>query len=135
MNAQILLAMPSQRRDRLLHLLGHHGLNVSLASTSMEARQKLMAPHTYELPLVDAELPDGSWRDLIPLLVSSNPPCEMVVCSRTGDERLWAEVIQCGAFDLISEPYEQQEVIRIIQSALEGQYMRQFRRQAQARAS
>ncbi len=135
MNPQILLAMPGQRRDKLLHLLGHSGLDVSLASTSIEARQKLTPPHPYELLLVDAELPDGSWRDLIPLLVSSNPPCEMVVCSRNGDERLWAEAIQCGAFDLISEPYEQQEVIRIIQSALEGQYMRQFRGQIQARAS
>ena len=135
MNHRILLAMPGQRREKLVHLLGHHGLDVSLASTSIEARQKLTAPHPYELLLVDAELPDGSWRDLIPLLVSSNPPCEMVVCSRTGDERLWAEVIQCGAFDLIAEPYEQQEVIRILQSALEGQYMRQFRGQAQARAS
>ena len=126
MNQQILLAMPSQRREKLLRLLGHHGLDVSLASTSMEARQKLMRPHSYELLLVDAELPGGSWQDFLPLLVSSSPPCEMVVCSRAGDERLWAEVIQCGGFDLIAEPYEQQEVIRIVRSALDSQYMRQF---------
>jgi hypothetical protein len=55
----------------------------------------------------------------------------MVVCSRLADEQLWAEVIQCGAFDLIPEPWDRNEVLRIIRSALESHYTDRFSRGVQ----
>ena len=51
----------------------------------------------------------------------------MIVCARLGEEHLWAEVLQCGAYDLIEEPYEQPATLRIIESAMENHYMQRVR--------
>lgn len=135
MNAKILLVMSPQRRGQLLKILADYGFELFVAGGFQEARKKLAGPASYDLVFADAELPDGSWRDLLQFVVDSERTCEMVVSSRCGDERLWAEVIQCGVFDLIPEPYEQQEILRIIRSALDSQYMRRFSGAAHARAS
>ena len=136
MNPRILLAMPAARRERMLRLLDRHSMNLSVADNLREARAKLAGPDAYDLALVDEDLPDGCWRDLLQLIAENSTMCEVVVCSRFGDERLWAEVIQCGAFDLLAEPFERLEVQRILESALSSHYLQRFgRRPAAARAS
>ena len=124
--AKILLVLPPQRRSPLLKVLDGKELQIFLASDFHEAQQKISGPTSYDLLLADAELPDGSWRDLLQLLLELKSTSEMIVCSRCGDEGLWAEVLQCGAYDLLVEPYERQEVQRIIENALDSQYMRRF---------
>jgi len=126
MNAKVLLVLPPQRRSELLRLLEGKDLQLFLASDFKEARQKLKGTTVYDVVLADAELTDGSWRDILQFLLDSKRSCEMIVCSRCGDEQLWAEVLQCGAYDMLVEPYERQEVHRIIQSAIDNQYMRRF---------
>ena len=126
---------PAHRRSGLLEILDEKNVQVYPAADFREAQRRLSGPDSYDLVLTDAELPDGSWRDLLQLLLESERPCEMIVCSRVGDEQLWAEVLQCGAYDLLVEPYEGQEVLRIIQSAIESRYMRRFTQMAPPRAS
>ena len=133
--AKILLVLPPHRRCELLKVLEGTELQIFLASDFREAQQKLSEPTSYDLLLADAELPDGSWRDLVQLLLELKKPSEMIVCSRCGDEELWAEVLQCGAYDLLVEPYERQEVHRIIENALDSQYMRRFAQRATVKAS
>ena len=126
MNTRILLVMPPSRRMKLLAILKQSEMEVAVADSYREAEEKLRQPLPYDLLFVDAELPGGSWKALLKSVLESKRLCEFVVCSRCGDERLWAEVIQCGAYDLIPEPYERQEVGRIAQNALESQYHRLF---------
>jgi DNA-binding NtrC family response regulator len=126
MNAKVLLVLPPHRRSELLRLLEGKDLQLFLASDFKEARQKLKGSTAYDVVLADAELTDGSWRDILQFILDSRRSCEMIVCSRCGDEQLWAEVLQCGAYDMLVEPYERQEVHRIIQSAIDNQYMRRF---------
>ena len=134
MNPRILLVMPQAHRDRMMRFLSDHGIEFFQAEGVGEAQAKLAGPLKYNLAFVDAELPDGSWRDLLQFVVASRTNCEMVVCSRIGDERLWAEVIQCGAFDLLPEPMERQEILRIMHSALDSHYMEFFGHHSEARA-
>jgi len=135
MDVKTLLVMPPQRQYPLLRVLQENGLEVFAVGSLQEAQQTLGGPTSYDLVFVDTELPDGSWEDLLQFLLRSPKACEMIVCSYCGDERLWAEVIQRGAFDLLPAPYERQEVLRIIQSALGSHYLRKFVRQTPARAS
>ena len=126
MTATTLLVLSPQRRSKLQRLLNNCGVQTSLASTLDEARQKIASSRSYDLVLTDAELPDGSWQDLLDVVLDSGKACEIVVSSRCGDEDLWAEVLQRGAYDLLVEPYDHQEVCRIIESALDGRYMRRL---------
>ena len=134
MRAKILLVLPPCRRSALLDLLEDENLEVVAASSFEEAKKRLGGTASYDLLIVDAELPDGSWRDLLQVTLGSKKTCEVIVCSRCGDEQLWAEVFQCGGYDLIAEPYDRQEVLRIVQSALDSRYMERFagRRVAQS---
>jgi len=86
MSARILLVMPRERRDKLLNFLAENGLDVMTAGTTAEAQRRLCETPPYDLVFVDAELPDGSWRDVLQYMVASPKPAEMVVCARCGDE-------------------------------------------------
>lgn len=130
MNERLLLVQPPHRRRELLELLEGKSLQISTASDFREAREKLTEEAAFDLLLADAELPDGTWRDLLQLNLRLEPPCEMIVCSPCGDEELWAEALQRGAYDLLVEPYSRQEVYRIIRSALDNRYIRRFTAQA-----
>ncbi|MBI3894582.1 MAG: response regulator [Acidobacteria bacterium] len=134
MNAKILLVMPPQRQFPLLRVLRENGLEVSTVGSFQEAQQVLWGSASYDLIFVDSELPDGSWEELLEFLKNSPRASEVIVCSRCGDEHLWAEVIQRGAFDLLPAPYEEREIARVVQSALESHYLERFARPAPARA-
>ena len=113
-------------------LLEGQGLEIELAVGFQDAIRKLSGGNSYDLLLVDAELPDGSWRNLMLFVQNSGMTCEMIICSRLENRELWAEVIQCGAYDIIAEPFERQEVTRIFRSALDSRYMRRFTQTAPA---
>lgn len=126
MPPKLLLVLSAQRRSQLMLLLEGQGLEMEWAFGFQDAVRKLSRSAAYDLLLVDAELPDGCWRNLLLFVQNSGMICEMIICSRLADQQLWAEVIRCGAYDLIAEPIERQEVARIIRSALESEYMRRF---------
>jgi DNA-binding NtrC family response regulator len=121
MRPRVLVAMPSQQRLGLLPILEESGMNISVAGNFLDGQQKL-ATQPYDLLFVDAELPGGSWQRLLQAVLKSDRACEVIVCSRCADERLWADVLQSGAYDLISEPFQEREVARIAQCALESHY-------------
>lgn len=132
-NTRALLVLPPDRRSKLQKLLNGCGIQTSLASTFGEARQKLAGSASYDLVLTDTEFPDGSWRSLLEFVLDSKAASEIIVSSRCGDEDLWAEVLQRGAYDLLVEPYEQQEVCRIVESALDSHHMLRITQMASAR--
>jgi DNA-binding response OmpR family regulator len=65
----------------------------------------------------DSDLPDGSWRDFLASAEGAETP-PLIVTSRLADERLWAEVLNLGGYDLLAKPFEKSEVIRAIDMAL-----------------
>ena len=135
MRPRVLVVMPSQRRLGLLPILEQSGMDVYVAGHFRDAQQKLSEAAPFDLLFVDAELPDGSWQRLLQSVVESGKNCEVIVCSRCGDEQLWAEVLQCGAYDLIPEPYDEREVARIARSAIDSHYLRRFGRAANSPAA
>ncbi len=126
MPPRVLLVLLPQRQSRLMPLLAGPGFEIECASGFQDGVRRLRESVFYDLILADAEPPDGSWRNLMLFVQNAGRASEMIICARLGDHQLWAEVIQCGAYDMITEPFERQEVNRIIQSALESRYMRRF---------
>ena len=132
MAARILLVLSSSKRALLLPALDDEAhsqkLEIEWALGFQDAVRKLSDGHNYDLLMVDAELPDGSWRNLALFLQNSGMSTEMIICARHDERELWADVIQTGAYDLIAEPFEPGEVARVVESALESRYMRRFSR-------
>ena len=73
--------------------------------------------HWEGVVVADYGLPDGTWRNARLLVRALSPSSEIVVASCIADERMWAEVLNLGGFDLLPEPAEEAELLRIAESA------------------
>jgi DNA-binding response OmpR family regulator len=62
-------------------------------------------------------LPDGTWRDLLDDLQDAPRSPMLIVCSLLADDRLWAEVLNIGGFDVLMKPFHGTEVTRVVQMA------------------
>lgn len=67
--------------------------------------------------VTDTDLSDGTWRDLVDAARQQADPPAVVVTSRHADEALWTDVIEHGAFDLVSVPGESGEFLRVVRLA------------------
>jgi two-component system response regulator RegA len=70
--------------------------------------------------LCEATLPDGSWKDLLDELSACEHPPRLIVTSEIADERLWAEVLNSGGFDVLPKPLEPEELFRVAGLAHRG---------------
>jgi DNA-binding NtrC family response regulator len=69
--------------------------------------------HHVSVVLTEPELADGSWRELLNGMARHSAPPNLVVSSRLADDRLWAEVLNLGGYDLLVTPFEAEEVRRV----------------------
>ncbi len=67
--------------------------------------------------LSECQLPDGNWKDMLSRLAPMLERPRLIVFSRHADERLWAEVLNMGAFDLLAIPFQEDELVFTIGSA------------------
>lgn len=65
----------------------------------------------------DQNLADGDWRDLLRHLENEPRTPPLIVSSPLADERLWAEVLNLGGYDLLASPFAATEVRRVVQMA------------------
>jgi DNA-binding response OmpR family regulator len=71
-----------------------------------------------DVVVVEAEFPDGiAWRDLIHEIAEMHGCQAVIVASRLADDRLWAEVLNLGGYDLLAKPFDRDELVRVIAMA------------------
>ena len=97
----------------LAHIFGHTAWDFDVARSLREAETKLI---TEPIPVVLCEerLPDGDWKDVLSLGDRLVQPYHLIVTSQYADDRLWAEVLNLGAYDVLAKPFHSQEVFRTI---------------------
>jgi DNA-binding NtrC family response regulator len=69
--------------------------------------------------LCDRDLPDGDWKDVLAASTSLASPPPVIVTARFANERLWAEVLSLNGYDVLTKPFDADEVLRAISLALE----------------
>ena len=100
----------------LIHILRPEGWAVDTARTCAEALRSL-ATEPAPVVIVERFLPDGNWKTLRNQLMRMEFPPKLIVTSRLADERLWAEVLNLGGFDVLAQPFCPTEALRCISSA------------------
>ncbi len=101
---------------RLRMIFEHSNWRISSARGCHEAVRFLQTNRMAVL-ICECDLPDGSWRDLLEALSLLPYPPLLVVASQRADDSLWAEVLNLGAYDVLSKPFDRAEVTRIISLA------------------
>ena len=115
----VLVVLPEARRMSLLKHLGACGMAFLPVQTRKEACRILQTNPNVEVILTDPTLPDGSWGDLVAEAPRCGSRAKTVICMRTADPMLWIDVLEGGAFDVLVEPYQPEEVQRIVRAAAE----------------
>jgi DNA-binding NtrC family response regulator len=103
----------ARRLSQMLHSLP---LVLDHAGTLRQARA-MLDQNGYSVILTEAALPDGQWLDALHLARESPQDLEVVVTDPHADAHLWAEVLNCGAYDLLAQPFYGPEVCRILEYA------------------
>ena len=76
--------------------------------------------HSPGLLICDERLEDGDWKAILDAVMKVACPPRMIVTSRLADERLWAEVLNLGGYDLLAKPFDASEVVRVVGTAWQG---------------
>ena len=77
----------------------------------------ILRDHEVSVVLCERDLRPGTWKDLLEQITPMLDPPVLVVASRLADERLWAEALNWGVYDVLAKPYDTQEVLRVVSSA------------------
>jgi DNA-binding response OmpR family regulator len=116
---QIILAVfpPGEDRTSLDNILDHSEWQLHFTCTLEETRTALRA-FPFTVILSEGRLADGHcWKDILHTLHNiSNPPA-LIVADRLADEALWVEVLNLGAYDLLTKPFNAREVLHAVSTA------------------
>ncbi len=74
------------------------------------------------------DLPDGNWKEVLQEMQRKSAPLPMIVVSRLADERLWAEVLNLGGYDVLPTPFDTNEVLHSVTLAWQHSLSKGIRR-------
>lgn len=85
--------------------------------SSLESAMPLLERDEVAILLYDGDVISNTWREMLSRCEHlKHPPCLIVTSSRA-DERLWAEALNLGAYDVLAKPFDVTEVSRTLSRA------------------
>jgi DNA-binding NtrC family response regulator len=119
MRWRVLAVCSTENRQVIESAIVEWSLEVCWYITLQEARRGLRRVN-HPLVLCAAELPDGTYQDVMKLLSQQLDQIRVIILSGPHSEDGYRQAIQLGAFDVISAPYRRTDVQWIIMQALQG---------------
>ncbi len=118
MGAVSVLAVSPAEDDHVLleHVFSHSNWKFERVRTCREALS-LLEGGPIAVVICGAELPDGTWRDLLAAVNRRPAPPRLIVTSHFADDRLWGEVLDSGGYDVLGKPFDRSEVVRVVSLA------------------
>jgi DNA-binding NtrC family response regulator len=71
----------------------------------------------FEVVVCERDLSPDSWKDVLEQVTILPDPPSLIVTSRFADERLWAEALNLGAYDVLAKPFDRTEAMRVVGGA------------------
>lgn len=102
--------------EQLRRILAHSRWNLLEAFTIADCLAILRRRSTVVV-ICEAVLADGGWRDLLRDALRRPVPPPVIVAADQADERLWMEALNRGAYNLLSVPFQDQEVFEVVSRA------------------
>lgn len=102
----------------LVRMLNRISIRCDCAGSLREARARLSETR-YGVVLTESLLPDGAWLDVLELAQECTPGIDVIVTLPEVDERLWAEVLNRGCYDMLAQPFSESEVQQVLSRVCE----------------
>jgi len=88
-----------------------------LKASDLVSTLALLQEHEVAVVLCERDLLPGTWTDVLEQINTQSNIPSLIVASRLADERLWADALSLGAWDVLAKPFDRNEVIRSVHSA------------------
>ena len=112
----LLLACDADERAILQKILGLHA-ELTCVCTPEEMAGRLEQAK-YDALFCARSLFMGIWREVLEEVRQFYPHLPVIIVSRTADEEEWLEVLEAGAFDLLSPPYYERVLLSMLEHAM-----------------
>lgn len=112
-----LLAVASQPLLAHVRRIVAHTRWSLLEAGLLDEAMRLLPQHPAMVFLCDAQLPDGTWREMLAHAARLPLPPPVIVAAGHADDRLWMEVLNGGAYNLIGTPLDDQELYQLVSRA------------------
>ena len=130
--ARILVVDDEQSiREYLEVLLTRSGHVVELAET-VEAARGLLASRGYDLAISDFRIGQESGIDVLKAARALSPPPEVIIITAYGTPASAVQAMRQGAYDYISKPFDNDELVLLVDRALEKSRLTEENRQLRA---
>jgi DNA-binding response OmpR family regulator len=87
------------------------------ASATPAAALSLLRERRIPIVICDCDPTPGAWREMLHRISLLADPPLLILTSRLADERLWAESLNLGAWDVLPKPFQAGEAVRIVAAA------------------
>src|SRR5881398_4224171 len=103
-------------------LLKRHGYHVDTAPTAAQGL-KLLKSKTPTLVLLDLRLPDADGLEMLDRIKSEVPKVQVIILTAHDSLHNAIESIKRGAYHFISKPYSPEELLSLVEKALETKFL------------
>lgn len=119
--------------------LTRHGLEVVLASSPAEARERLAAEGPFDVVLTDVRMPGGTGIELLAHIRETDPDVAVIVMTGFGSVEDAVNAMKAGAVDYLIKPVERAQLYVVVDRALDNRALRaevrRLRRQVDQQAT
>jgi DNA-binding NtrC family response regulator len=103
-------------------LLKRHGYHVDTAATASQGL-KLLKSNSPSLVLLDLQLPDAHGLEMLDRIKAELPEVQVIILTAHDSLHNAIESIKRGAFHFISKPYAAEELLSLVEKALEKRFL------------
>jgi DNA-binding response OmpR family regulator len=107
---RMLALVPLEMQGQIRRQLASLGVVVDFVSKAVEMSQLALSRRSYHVALLPAELPDNGWWSLWGEITLLNPRPEILVYAHKATFQLWSGVLEIGGYDVIVEPFTEEEL-------------------------
>ena len=132
---QILLVGGTERDKEYFRLLFPGPGWLVQSARSVRQAGRLLASLPIKVVLTERILQDGTWSDVLDIAAAGPWPPPVIVGSHDADERMWAEVLSLGGYDVLLKPFEPTEAKRVVELAVRRRFVPGVQIAVQARAA
>jgi DNA-binding NtrC family response regulator len=118
-NITILSVSPHDQDHAPVQRLFGNSRWLVLTASNISTARALLQEHETSVIVCESELMSGTWIDLLCHVQAMPHPPALIVTSRLADDRLWAEALNLGAYDVLAKPFERTELLRSVRLAWE----------------
>jgi DNA-binding response OmpR family regulator len=110
------IGVPEQEQEELRRIFHSSNWVMHEARDCREAVQFLKG-NPLGVVLCESSFGEKCWKNMLEECSRLRRPPLLVVTSRKADDTLWSEVLNLGGYDVLAQPYDRAEVVRILSLA------------------